>query len=146
MVQSKTGPVGPLHNQYGEEAAMAAQRYHDQVREITRLQVQSDEWERRAKGAEVEITRLEDRLSALETKLETTRETLMADRDNYKHSLTTLVGHFHTAGAIILKCLEAADSAAPKQVDMAAITKAIEADILEKKPEPEFPQILSDGV
>ena len=66
--------------------------------------------------------------------------------NSYKHRLTTLVSQFHTAGAIILKCLEAANSQAPKQVDMASLAREIEANLAsmeaEKTPAPTLPEFL----
>lgn len=130
----------PLHNQYADEAARVAQRYHNQVAEIERLNRELIEWERRALSAEGECRRHEERLANMEAKLDKTKDELTAERDSYKHRLTSLVSQFHTAGSIILKCLDAAESEAPKQVDMALLTKEIEQTVADAKAQtlPEF--------
>ena len=87
-----------------------AQRHLDQVDEIQRLGVELDDWRRRALNAEAEIKRLEKRSADLEFALERQQEKLMNERDNYRNRLNNMISQFHSAGAIILRCLDAAQT------------------------------------
>ena len=95
---------------YAEEALRVAQRHLDQVDEIDRLGREMDDWRRRALMAEAEIKRLQTRENDLTDAIERQQEKLMTERDAYRNRLNNMVSQFHTAGAIILACLDKANS------------------------------------
>ena len=112
---------------YAEEALRVAQRHLDQVDEINRLGVELDEWRRRALMAEAEIKRLEKRESDLTDAIERQQHSLMAERDSYRNRLNNLVSQFHSAGAIILRCLDAAGTdTGGSQVNLGTLAAEIE--------------------
>jgi hypothetical protein len=119
---------------YAEEAMRVAQRHLDQVDEIDRLSREMDEWRRRALNAEAEIKRLEKREADLTNAIERQQDKLMNERDVYRNRLNNMVSQFHTAGAIILRCLDAAQSeTGGTQVNLG--TLAAEIERVEKEPE-----------
>lgn len=124
------------HNQYGEEAAKAAQRYHEQVAEIERLSRERDEWRSSAQAAEKHIEQLKYDLREVKNTLDQTSDKLIDERDSYKHKLTSLVSQFEMAGSIVLKCMEAARSEAPRQIDLEQLAK----DIDPRQPPKEEPE------
>ncbi len=112
---------------YAEEALRVAQRHLDQVDEIDRLGREMDDWRRRALMAEAEIKRLENREADLTDAIERQQEKLLTERDSYRNRLNNLVAQFHTAGAIILKCLDAANTeTSGGQVNLGALAQEIE--------------------
>jgi len=125
---------------YAEEALRVAQRHLDQVDEIDRLGREMDEWRRRALMGEAEVKRLEKREADLTDAIERQQDKLMTERDVYRNRLNHLVSQFHTAGAIILKCLDAANTeTSGGQVNLGALAQEIDRAIeteAEKQPEP----------
>jgi chromosome segregation ATPase len=128
-------PNRAVQDAYAEEALRAAQRHIDQIQEIDRLGQELEEWRRRALMAEAEIKRLEKRADDLQGSLERERERLTDERDGYRNKLNHLVAQFHTAGAIILKCLEAAQGNAGPMVNLN--TLAAEVDRVQQQLEPD---------
>jgi predicted nucleic acid-binding Zn-ribbon protein len=119
--------IAPMHEEYSQEAARAAQRYFDMTADITRLTGEAEEWRRRALMAEEEIKRGEMREKNLNEKLEATSVKLTNERDNYKHRLVELRAEFSTAGNIILRCMQAADMLAGQpKVDIDKLVAEIE--------------------
>ena len=114
-----------IHDEAAEEAARAAKRYHDQVKEIGMLGDERDEWKIRALTYEKEIERLEKRLSDLTADLEHRTAQLTHERDGFKNSLQALIGQFNTAGNIILDCMNAANRMSGPKADL----KQLEAEI-----------------
>lgn len=111
---------------YAEEALRVAQRSIDQAAEIDRLGQELEEWRRRAMMAESEIKRLEKREGDLQAMLERRTNELTDERDSYRGKLNHLVAQFHTAGAIILKCLEAAQGVSGPQINLTTLANEIE--------------------
>jgi chromosome segregation ATPase len=101
--------AGPLHEEYSDEAARAAQRYYNMAAEIARLTNESEEWRHRAIAAEREIARVEQRERELSAKLDAVSDRLTSERDTYKDRLTTLKAEFSTAGNIILHCIKVSE-------------------------------------
>jgi len=133
---------------YAEEALRVAQRHLDQVDEIDRLGRELDEWRRRAMMGEAEVKRLEKRAADLEGALERQQDKLMTERDGYRNRLNNLVSQFHSAGAIILKCLDAANTeTSGGQVNLGTLAQELER--AEKEPEPEpgdpLPSVVARG-
>ena len=121
---------------YAEEALRVAQRHLDQVDEIDRLSREMDDWRRRALMAEAEINRLLKREADLTNAIERQQEKLLNERDVYRNRLNNLVAQFHTAGAIILKCLDAANTeTSGNQVNLGALAQELER-ATEPEPEP----------
>ena len=130
---------------YAEEALRVAQRHLDQVDEIARLGIELDDWRRRALMAEAEIKRLEKRVADLEGALERQQEKLMTERDVFRNRLNNLVAQFHTAGAIILKCLDAANTeTSGGQVNLGALAQEIERATEPEGNSPELPRTPPD--
>jgi chromosome segregation ATPase len=121
-------PNRAVHDAYADEALRAAQRHIDQIQEIDRLGQELEEWRRRALMAEAEIKRLEKRSDDLQQSLERERERLIDERDAYRGKLNHLVSQFHTAGAIILKCLEAAQGTTGPQISLTKLAHELEND------------------
>lgn len=120
---------------YAEEALRVAQRHLDQCDEIDRLSREMDDWRRRALMAEAEIKRLEKRESDLTDAIERQQEKLMNERDVYRNRLNNFEAQFHTVGAIILKCLDSANTqTSGPQVNLGTL-----ADEIERVAEPEPP-------
>ena len=148
-VPQQRPPEPPRRNNseavYAEEALRVAQRHLDQVDEIDRLGRELDEWRRRAMMGEAEVKRLEKRAADLEGALERQQDKLMNERDGYRNRLNNLVSQFHSAGAIILKCLDAANTeTSGGQVNLgtlaAEIERAAESPVpVEGEPEPSDP-------
>ena len=112
---------------YSEEALRVAQRDIDQRDEIHRLGTECEDWRRRALMAESEIKRLEKRSADLEGALERQAEKLTFERDTAQRKLNNVVSQFHAAGAIILQCLNAADTeTSGGQVNMGALARELE--------------------
>jgi len=132
---------------YAEEALRVAQRHLDQVDEINRLGIELDDWRRRALMAEAEIKRLEKRAADLEGALERQQDKLMTERDGYRNRLNNLVSQFHSAGAIILKCLDAANTeTSGGQVNLGTLAQELERAEKEPEPEPEpMPAVVARG-
>jgi hypothetical protein len=139
---------------YAEEALRVAQRHLDQVDEIERLGREMDDWRRRALMAEAEIKRLEKRTTDLTDAIERQQERLMTERDAYRFKLNNLVSQFHTAGAIILKCLDAANTeTSGGQVNLGTLAAEIERsadqpEAIAVEPEPgddPFPAVVTAG-
>lgn len=128
---------------YAEEAMRAAQRHIDQVQEIDRLGQELEEWRRRAMLAEAEIKRLEKRETDLLNMLERRSTELTDERDSYRGKLNHLVAQFHTAGAVILKCLEAAQGSAGPQINLTNLAAEIEREQA-KEAEP-MPRVVTAG-
>ena len=154
-VPQQRPPEPPRRNNseavYAEEALRVAQRHLDQVDEIDRLGRELDEWRRRAMMGEAEVKRLEKRAADLEGALERQQDKLMTERDGYRNRLNNLVSQFHSAGAIILKCLDAANTeTSGGQVNLgtlaAEIDRAIEPPV-EREPEPgdPLPSVVARG-
>lgn len=121
---------------YAEEALRVAQRHLDQVDEIDRLGREMDEWRRRALMAEAEIKRLLTRENDLTDALERQQEKLMTERDQYRNRLNNMVSQFHTAGAIILACLDKANS----ETGASPINQTLLAQELEAVEQPSKPE------
>lgn len=136
--------MAPLHEEYSQEAARAAQRYFEMTAEIAKLAGQLEEWRRRALMAEEEIKRGEVRERSLNDKLESVSERLTLERDTYKDRLTALKAEFSTAGNIILKCMQSADmlAGAPNKVDMNRLIAEIEERSGDDEP---LPKVVTDG-
>ena len=117
-----------MHDEAAQEAARAAKRYHDQVKEIEMLGDERDEWKVRALTYEKEIERLERRESELTAQLEHRVAQLTHERDSFKNSLQALIGQFHTAGSIILQCLDAANKMSGPQADLKQLSAAVEQE------------------
>jgi hypothetical protein len=143
--------TGPMHDDYSNEAARAAQRYFDMAAEITRLTAESEEWRQRAVAAEKEITRHEVRERALTEKLDQVSDRLTAERDTYKDRLTTLKAEFATAGNIILHCIKVSEMMAAggdeqpdKRLDMNRLAAEIES-IGHRELDDELPSVVTAG-
>jgi chromosome segregation ATPase len=123
-------PLRPNRNTeqvYAEEALKVAQRHLDQVEQIDRLGQECEDWRRRALNAEAEIVRLEKREADLVSALERQQEKLMNERDVYRNRLNNFVAQFHTVGAVILKCLDSANSeSGGAQVNLGTLAAEIE--------------------
>jgi hypothetical protein len=126
---------------YAEEAKRAAQRHYDQVQQIEALKQDVEEWRRKALILEDEVKRLEKREHDLTIELHTSKNELEHERDSYKHRLVMLVAQFESAGAVILRCLDAAKAQAGPQVNLEAL--AAEIDKVRQVPPP--PAIAHDG-
>lgn len=137
-------PNRAVHDAYAEEALRAAQRHIDQIQEIDRLGQELEEWRRRALMAESEVKRLNQRETDLMHTLDRQRETLIDERDSYRQKLNHLVSQFHTAGAIILKCLEAAQGVTGPQINFTALAQEIEK-IEHQPPEEPLPKVVTAG-
>jgi FtsZ-binding cell division protein ZapB len=111
---------------YSEEALRVAQRHIDQVDQINRLGVELDEWRRRALMGEAEVKRLEKREQDLTDAIERQQEKLMNERDSYRNRLNSLVAQFEGAGAVILRCLDAARHEGGPQVNLTALANEID--------------------
>jgi len=123
---------------YAEEALRVAQRHLDQVDEINRLGLELDDWRRRALMAEAECKRLEKREADLTDAIERQQEKLLTERDVYRNRLNNLVSQFHTAGAIVLRCLDAAQSeVGGSPVNMGTLAQELER--VDKEAEPGDP-------
>ena len=85
----------------------------------------------RALTYEKEIERLERRESELTAQLEHRVAQLTHERDSFKNSLQALIGQFHTAGSIILQCLDAANKMSGPQADLKQLAANIEGDAQE---------------
>jgi DNA repair exonuclease SbcCD ATPase subunit len=120
---------------YAEEALRAAQRHIDQVAEIERLGQELEEWRRRAMMAEGEIKRLEKRESDLQDTLERRETQLIDERDSYRMRLNNMISQFHTAGAIILKCLDAAQGQSGPNISLTNLASEIERDTTKDNPD-----------
>ena len=104
-----------------------------------------DDWRRRAMMGEAEVKRLEKRAADLEGALERQQDKLMTERDGYRNRLNNLVSQFHSAGAIILKCLDAANTeTSGGQVNLG--TLAAEIERVEKEPGPPEPHPVDEFV
>ena len=99
----------------------------------TRLGQELEEWRRRAMMSEAEVKKLEKREQDLRDTLDRERDKLTDERNSYRNKLNMLVSQFHTAGAIILKCLEAAQGVSGPQINLT--TLANEIDKIEHQPE-----------
>ena len=131
---------------YAEEALRAAQRHIDQIQEIDRLGQELEEWRRRALMAEAEIKRLEKRSDDLQGMLERERERLTDERDAYRSKLNSLVAQFHTAGAIVLKCLEAAQGVTGPQINLNTLADEIEKEQkAQAELQDELPSVVTAG-
>jgi chromosome segregation ATPase len=141
---------------YAEEAMRAYQRHLDQVDEINRLSREMDDWRRRALMAEAEIERLSKREQDLTDAIERQQEKLMNERDTYRNRLNNMISQFHSAGAIILKCLDAANTeTGGPQVNLGTLAQEIdrvtEPEGSEKtittpeEPEEPLPRIVAAG-
>ena len=75
---------------------------------------------------EIEIKRLEKRESDLQDTLERRETELIDERDGYRMKLNNLLSQFHTAGAIILKCIDAAQNNAGPNISLTALGGEIE--------------------
>ena len=124
-------PNRAVQDAYADEALRAAQRHIDQVQEIDRLGQELEEWRRRAMMAESEIKRLEKREQDLLRMLEEQTNRLTDERDNYRMKLNDIMAQFHTAGAIILKCIEAGNGATASPVSMTLLANQIDKDFNE---------------
>lgn len=113
---------------FAEEALRVAQRHLDQVAEIDRIGQELEEWRRRAMLAEADVKRLEQRESELRDMLDRRQTELIDERDSYRSKLNHLVSQFHTAGAIVLKCLEAAQGVSGPQISLTKLANEIEKD------------------
>ena len=123
-----------MHDDAAEEAARAAKRYHDQIREIEMLNDERDEWKVRALTYEKEIERLERREAELIAQLEQRVGQLMHERDTFKNSLQALISELNTAGGIVLRCIEAANKYSGPKADLKQLTSAVEAEVMEQEP------------
>ena len=154
-----------IHDEAAEEAGRAAQRYYEQIAEITRLTAELDNWHHRAVAAEDQCRRHEERFAELTArlqqrenelqakltareneltaKLEERQQQLIDERDSYRNRLTQLVGQFHAAGNIILSCMQAADSLAGPKVDMTKLLA--EVSDINKEPEEQMPRVVTQG-
>lgn len=131
---------------WAEDALKVAQRHLDQIQEIDRLGQELEEWRRRAMLAEADIVRLEKRETELREMLDRRQNELIDERDSYRNKLNGLVAQFHTAGAIVLKCLEAAEGSAGPNISLTKLAEELErpaddaANIAQKfapKPDPQ---------
>jgi len=113
--------LGPMHDEFSQEAARAAQRYFDMTSEIARLTGELEAWRQRATLAEEEVKRAEAREQKLAAKLEFTSEKLMAERDTYRDRLTTLKAEFATAGNIILNCIKVSEDMMQQQGERVSV-------------------------
>lgn len=124
------------HQVYADEALKSAQRIIDMMQEIDRLGQELEEWRRRALMAEADIKRLEIREHNLQDQLERRTDELINERDSYRNRLNNLTAQFETAGAIILKCLEASRKEAAPFIDI---------DKLEEEVQKELPKVVTTG-
>jgi len=113
---------------WAEDALKVAQRHLDQIQEIDRLGQELEEWRRRAMLAEADIVRLEKRETELREMLDRRQNDLIDERDSYRSKLNALVSQFHTAGAIILSCLNAAEGSAGPNISLTKLAEEIERD------------------
>jgi chromosome segregation ATPase len=135
---------------YAEEALRVAQRHLDQVDEINRLSREMDEWRRRALMAEAEIERLSKREQDLTDAIERQQEKLMNERDTYRNRLNNMISQFHSAGAIILKCLDSANvETGGPQVNLGTLAQEIERQTEPQAPteaeEAPLPAVVTQG-
>jgi hypothetical protein len=121
-------PNRAVQDAYAEEALRAMQRHLDQIQEIDRLGQELEEWRRRAMMAEAEIKRLQKREDDLQGTLERTQERLIDERDGYRMKLNNMMSQFHTAGAVILRCIEAGQGSITSPVSLTKLADEIEAD------------------
>jgi hypothetical protein len=113
---------------YAEQALEVAQRHLDQVAEIDRLGQELEEWRRRAMMAETDNKRYEQREHELRNMLDRRQAELIDERDAYRMRLNSLVAQLNTAGAIVLKCLEAAQGLTGPQISLTKLAEEIERD------------------
>jgi hypothetical protein len=139
-------PNRPAADIYADEALKSAQRVIDFMNEIDRLGSELDEWRRRAQMAEAELKRYELRESDLRTMLDQQRDKLTDERDAFRRKLDSLVAQFHTAGGIILRCLEAAQGQAGSPVNLTNLANEIEkAEQANPQDEPPIPRVVAAG-
>jgi len=139
--------LGPMHDEFSQEAARAAQRYFDMTAQIAELTAELEGWRQRATLAEEEIRRAEMREQKLAAKLDATTDRLMAERDTYKDRLTTLKAEFATAGNIILHCIKVSEMMADKtdvHVQMDKLADQIVSDQAQQL-EDELPRVVTAG-
>lgn len=127
---------------FAEQALRSAQHVIDQAQEIDRIGQELEEWRRRAMLAEADVKRLEQRENELRDMLDRRQTELIDERDSYRGKLNHLVAQFHTAGAIVLKCLEAAQGSAGPQISLTKLADELER---EKKPDPDFREVEEGG-
>lgn len=138
-------PNRAVHDAYSDEALRVAQRHIDQIQEIDRLGQELEEWRRRAMVAEAETKKLEQREQDLRDMLDRQRDQLTDERDLYRNKLNSLVAQFHTAGAIILKCLEASQGSSGPMVSLTKLADEIEHAPLARELEDELPRVVTAG-
>jgi hypothetical protein len=126
-------PNRAIHDTYAEEALRSAQRVIDMTQEIDRLGQELEDWRRRALMTEAEVKKLEKREIDLRAELEQRTLQLTDERDSYRSRLTMLVAQFHSAGAMILKCLETAQGQAGPMVNLTNLANELEHE--QKKPD-----------
>lgn len=141
-----------LHDDHADEAARAAQRYHQQVAEIEALKTDVEDWRRRAMVADEEVRRLEKREADLTAKLDRMTEEAADKLDNYKLTLSSLATHGHLAGKMIVEFLDIIETVSGRgkrqsQVDLEALAIELEKPA-DQKPEggpPPLPSVVTAG-
>lgn len=142
--QPSARPNRAVHDTYAEEAMRSAQRVIDMTQEIDRLGQELEEMRRRTLLAEAEVKRLERHEENLREELEKRTTQLTDERDSYRSRLTMLVSQFHSAGAMILKCLEAAQGQAGPMINLTNLASEIDREQKQTQQEP-LPRALTAG-
>src|SRR5580765_1150203 len=145
MPPPPTRPNRLQHDTFAEEALRVAQRHLDQVQEIGRLGEELEEWRRRATMAEAEIKRLARREEDLQATLERERDRLIDERDGFRMRLNNMMAQFHTAGAVILKCIEAGSDAASSPVNLTILANEVEKAQQQLEPDEPMPRTVTAG-
>lgn len=131
---------------WADEALKVAQRHLDQIAEIDRLGQDRDEWRQRAQLAEAEIVRLEKRESDLRDMLDRRSTELIDERDAFRMKLNNMMAQFHTAGAVILKCIEAGQGSVASPVNLTSLAEQIDKDLDDSdKPGAPLPRVVTAG-
>lgn len=114
---------------FAEQALRSAQHVIDQATEIDRIGEELESWRRRALMAEADIVRLEKRENELRDMLDRRQTELIDERDSFRMKLNNMMAQFHTAGAVILKCIEAGQGTVASPVSLTKLADEIDGDI-----------------
>ena len=97
------------HREYAQSALETAQRYVDQVNQITELTRELDEWRAKAMAAEAEVERFAKREHELLATIDRKNEEFYKARSHINETIAVLKTQFTTASNILLDSMKSVD-------------------------------------
>jgi hypothetical protein len=138
MMSSPDDFAPPAHRSFSPEALNFAQNWVEMEQSLQAQRIESEQWRMRALDAEAEVKRLkqrledervdnEDRLARLAEASGRETAMLTEQREYWRGQYTRVETNLHTAGKIILSCLnESIPAKAVNTAGLSAVADAIE--------------------